>query len=78
MDNLLVVPNFLKASLHHIHALIRMGAHSEYAPEHLEEAKVRARGGGGTTTVRSARRSHNSRRRSGEMMSHPEIPNFGM
>jgi hypothetical protein len=78
MDNLLVVLNFLKASLHHIHTLIRMAAHSEYALEHLQEAKVGARGGGGTTTVGSARMSHNSGRRSGEMMSHPEIPNFGM
>jgi hypothetical protein len=44
MDNLLVAPNYLKALLHHIHALICVGAHSKHALEHLQEARVGARG----------------------------------
>jgi hypothetical protein len=64
VDNPLVVRNYLKALLHHIHALIRVMTHGNSTPEHLQEAGVGTRRGGGTITVGSVRRSHSWRRRS--------------
>jgi hypothetical protein len=63
VDNLLVVPNYLKALLHHIHVLIHAMAHGKDTLEHLQEARVGTRGGGSTTTLGSARRSNNWRSR---------------
>jgi hypothetical protein len=59
MNDLLVAPDDLNALLHHLHVLICVTAYGKDTLEHLQDAKVGARGGGGTTTAGSARRSHN-------------------
>jgi hypothetical protein len=62
MNNLLVAVDNLHVLLNDNQTLIGVVTHGEDTPEHLQEARVVARGGGGTTTTGSVSRSHNWRR----------------
>jgi hypothetical protein len=65
--DLLVAPNYLKALIHHIQALVCVTTHGKDTSEHLQDTDVGARGGGGTTAVGSAGRSDSWSRRASTM-----------